>query len=99
MTEMDLLKYLKIIGDLPDPKRSLSSCVQSQEIAQANKKVRKAIKSMSRNVDLIGYTVQIYKLKLVKNASHHSVLQLVFLSNKIYAILSKSDQHIACSKY
>ena len=63
---MDLLKYLKIIGDLPDPKRSLSSCVQPQEIAQANKKVRKAIKSMSRNVDLIGYTVQIYKLKLVK---------------------------------
>ena len=40
--EMALLHYMKPIDGLPDPRGSLSSCISSQAIAEANKEVQKA---------------------------------------------------------
>ena len=43
---MSLLHYLKPVGGLPDPRRSLSSSIPAQVIAEANKEVQKVAGSM-----------------------------------------------------
>ena len=42
---MALLRYLKPVDGLPDPRGSLSSSIPTQAIAEANKEVQKAILS------------------------------------------------------
>ena len=70
---MALLRYLKPIDRLSDPKDSLSYCIQVQAIAQTNVEVRKPMKSMSRKCELYQvYNVDI-STKIDKYASHYSV--------------------------
>ena len=57
-TEMALLRSL----NLQMIQKFLSSSIQPQAIAQANEKVRKAMKSMPRKVDFINCMVQTHKL-------------------------------------
>ena len=61
---MALLRYLKPIDRLSDPKDSLSYCIQLQAIAQTNVEVRKPMKSMSKNVNFIKCAMQTYQQKL-----------------------------------
>ena len=44
---MALLKYLKPVDGLPDPKGSLTAAMSSAAIAEANKEVQKAIRAAS----------------------------------------------------
>jgi len=40
---MALLRYMKLIGGLPDPTGSLNSSILIQAIVEANKEVQKAV--------------------------------------------------------
>ena len=45
--KMALLRYLKPVDGLPDPRRSLTSPISAQAIAEANKEVQKAMSQSS----------------------------------------------------
>ena len=82
---MALLRYMKPVGGLPDPRGSLSSSIPSQAIAEANKEVQKATGSApgggkrgpyKKYSSLIWYPLTHDSLSKVSmfNSSHVSVI-------------------------